>query len=53
MDNARLNSAPPQMKPQFQTSKNWHMATWSDGSQTFLLATSASEQALKKLFGLT
>jgi len=52
MDNAALASAPPQMQPQFQTSKNWHMASWSDGTQSFLLATTADEAALKKLFGL-
>ncbi len=52
MDNAQLASAPPQMKPQFQTSKNWHMASWSDGNQTFLLATTADEKALRKLLGL-
>lgn len=52
MDNAALASAPPQMQPQFQTSKNWHMASWSDGTQSFLLATTADEAELKKLFGL-
>ncbi|MFN0079748.1 MAG: hypothetical protein ACKVY0_25060 [Prosthecobacter sp.] len=52
MDNNALVSAPPQMQPQFQTSKNWHMASWSDGTQSFLLATTADEAALKKLFGL-
>lgn len=52
MDNRALADAPPQMQPQFQTSKNWHMASWSDGTQSFLLATTADETALKKLFGL-
>ena len=52
MDNSALADAPPQMQPQFQTSKNWHMASWSDGTQSFLLATTADEAALKKLFGL-
>jgi hypothetical protein len=52
MDNAQLASAPPQMNPQFQTSKNWHMASWSDGNQSFLLATTADEKELKKLLGL-
>lgn len=52
MDNAQLASAPPQLKPLFQTSKNWNMASWSDGKQSFMLATSAGEQELKKLLGL-
>lgn len=52
MDNTQLASTPPQLKPQLQTSKNWHMASWSEGNQTFLLATSAGEMELKKLLGL-
>ncbi len=52
MDNTGLTDLPPQLQPQFKTSKNWNMASWSDGSQTFLLATTANEAALKKLFGL-
>jgi len=52
VDNTGLSDLPPQLQPQFKTSKNWNMASWSDGSQTFLLATTADEAALKKLFGL-
>ncbi|WP_395748000.1 hypothetical protein [Prosthecobacter sp.] len=52
VDNSGLSGAPPQLKPQFKHSKNWNMASWSDGSQTFLLATTANEAVLKKLFGL-
>ena len=52
MDNAGLSGMPPQLQPQFKTSKNWNMASWSDGSQTFLLATTADEAVLKKLFGI-
>jgi hypothetical protein len=52
VDNTGLSDLPPQLQPQFRTSKNWNMASWSDGSQTFLLATTADEAALKKLFGL-
>lgn len=52
MDNTGLADLPPQLQPQFKASKNWNMASWSDGSQTFLLATRADEAALKKLFGL-
>ncbi|MCF7786145.1 MAG: hypothetical protein K9N47_08480 [Prosthecobacter sp.] len=52
MDNTGLTDLPPQLQPQFKASKNWNMASWSDGSQTFLLATTADEAALKKLFGI-
>jgi len=52
VDNTGLTDLPPQLQPQFKSSKNWNMASWSDGSQTFLLATRADEAALKKLFGL-
>jgi hypothetical protein len=52
MDSRDLERIPPQMQPQFDTSKNWHMASWSDGTQTFLLATTGDEAELKKLFGL-
>lgn len=53
VDNTGLTDLPPQLQPQFKHSKNWNMASWSDGQQTFLLATTADEAALKKLFGLT
>jgi len=53
VDNTGLSDLPPQLQPQFKNSKNWNMASWSDGQQTFLLATTADEAALKKLFGLT
>lgn len=52
MDNTGLTDMPPQLQPQFKASKNWNMASWSDGSQTFLLATTADEAVLKKLFGI-
>jgi hypothetical protein len=52
VDNTGISDLPPQLQPQFKSSKNWNMASWSDGSQTFLLATRADEAALKKLFGL-
>lgn len=52
MDNTGLSHPPPQLQPQFKNSKNWNMASWSDGSQTFLLATTADAAELKKLFGL-
>jgi hypothetical protein len=53
VDNTGLPDLPPQLQPQFKNSKNWNMASWSDGNQTFLLATTADEAALKKLFGQT
>lgn len=52
MDNAGMANVPPQLQPQFKSCKNWNMASWSDGKQSFILATRADEAALKKLFGL-
>lgn len=52
MDNTSLADTPSQKQPRFQTSKNWQLATWSDGSQTYLLATTADENALRKLLAL-
>ena len=52
MENAGLAGAPPQLKPEFAASKDWNMAAWSDGNQSFMLATTADAAALKKLFGL-
>lgn len=52
MDNTGLANPPPQLLPQFKNSKHWNMASWSDGNQTFLLATTADATALKQLFGL-
>lgn len=53
IDNAGLKDVPPQNKPQFGDHGAWHTAAWSDGSQSFLLATQAEEKDLKRLFGLT
>jgi hypothetical protein len=52
MDNDGMANVPPQLQPQFKSCKNWNMASWSDGRQSFILATRADEAALKKLFGL-
>ena len=51
MDNTGMVELPPEQVPQFLQSKNWSMASWSDGSQSFLLATTGHLKALKKLFG--
>ena len=40
-----------QAKPQFSSQEEWNLATWSDGQQTFLLATTDNAAALKKLVG--
>lgn len=52
VDNTSLPDAPPQLQPQFKSCKRWNTACWSEGKQTFLLATTADVAALKKLFGL-
>ena len=51
IESSGLEDLPPQGRPEFKNSKNWNMAAWSDGGQTFLLATTADEKELKKLFG--
>ena len=50
--NEGLHQVPPQHKPQFDQHGDWHVASWSDGSQSFLLATQVDEKNLKRLFGL-
>lgn len=50
MNASDLASAPPQKSPVFSKDGGWTMASWSDGTQSFMLATSAGEEMLKKLF---
>lgn len=50
--NESLDAAPPQSAPRFENSKGWNLATWSDGKQSFLLATKADAATLKKIFGI-
>ncbi|MES2595443.1 MAG: hypothetical protein V4662_08915 [Verrucomicrobiota bacterium] len=38
--------------PKLRTSHNWHLATWSEGAKTYMLATTADEGELKRLLGL-
>lgn len=51
-ENEGLDCCPAQDSPSFKSSKNWHYASWSHGSQAFLLATTADAASLKRLFGL-
>lgn len=51
IEDGELKDRPPQLKPHFQRSKNWNMAAWSDGTQTFLLATTADDSALREVLG--
>lgn len=52
LDNTDLCDCPAADEPCFKTAKNWHYAAWSHGSHAFMLATTADETVLKKLFGL-
>jgi len=52
LDNTNLCDCPAQDAPCFKSSKNWAYAAWSHGSHAFMLATTADEAVLKKLFGL-
>lgn len=51
IERSGLPDAPPEHQPQFATSDDWNLASWSDGTQSFLLATKADLSALKKLLG--
>ncbi len=51
-DNSGLRDCPTQDTPCFKSARNWHYASWSQGSQSFMLATTAGEEELKKLFAL-
>ena len=51
-ENKGLDCCPEQDSPTFKSAKNWSYASWSHGSQAFMLATTADEAELKKLFGL-
>jgi hypothetical protein len=53
VERAGLPDAPPDHQPQFAKSADWNLAAWSDGTQSFLLATKADVSALKKLLGLS
>lgn len=52
LDNTNLGDCPAADSPCFKSAKNWRYASWSHGSHAFMLATTADEAALKKLFGL-
>ncbi len=52
LDNTNLSDCPAQDAPCFKFTKNWAYASWSHGSHTFMLATTADQAMLKKLFGL-
>ena len=51
-ENNGLDRSPAQDSPTFKSAKNWSYASWSHGSQSFMLATTADEAELKNLFGL-
>jgi hypothetical protein len=52
LDNSGLDCCPAEDSPSFKTAKNWSYASWSHGSQSFMLATTDNTAELKKLFGL-
>lgn len=53
IERSGLPDAPPEHQPQFAKSDDWNLAAWSDGTQSFLLATKADVTALKRLLGLS
>lgn len=52
LDNEGLCNCPGEDAPCFKSAKHWRYASWTHGSHTFMLATTADETALKRLFGL-
>jgi hypothetical protein len=53
LDNEGLCDCPAADEgPCFKSARNWRYASWSHGSHAFMLATTADEAALKRLFGL-
>lgn len=46
-----LDDAAPEGAPKIERSKKWAMASWSDGGQTYLLATTSGEEELRRLMG--
>jgi len=51
-DNHNLKDAPPQKTPLYATSGEWHTASWSYGTRSYVLATQADESELKRLFAM-
>lgn len=49
-DNRDLCDCPGQGVPCFKTAKNWNYVSWSHGTHAFVLATTADEAVLKRLF---
>lgn len=47
-----LENAPPQHQPTFEGHGEWRIVTWSDGAQSYLMATKAPESALRQLFAI-
>jgi len=49
VDKQALNDPPPNNVPQYNQMDEWATASWSDGTMTFMLATTAGPDALKQL----
>jgi hypothetical protein len=53
LSNKGLKDMPPQHNPQFVSHGDWNVAMWSDGDQSFMLATKSAKSTLKGLFANT
>lgn len=51
LESAGLGGKMPEGRAKFEQRKNWSLASWSDGGQTYLLATTAGEKELRRLMG--
>ena len=52
MNNEGLKDLPPQHKPEFVQRDDWNIARWSDGPQSYFIATRAPKGMLEKLFAM-
>lgn len=50
IDSQGLRDVPPQNRPQFSEQDGWHIVSWSDGEQSYLLASHGDAELLRKLF---
>ena len=49
LDEDAMRDPPHAIKPEFREYYGWHLAQWSDGKMTYLLATRDDEKALRQL----
>ena len=51
VDSGDLPGLPPAGEADYRSEKGWNLATWTDGAQSYVLATTDDVAALKKIVG--